>query len=207
MNYRTSRGVALVLLLLPALVVAIGLVFYLHHTGKLDLSFLRKWQVETGNVVRQATSESDPKTEKTLSVDLEDLSGGLGESQVVERYRDAQLSCFSVRDPLGDYACSTPVVLFNNVPARSAAFYFQRDRLTSLRVTFPIEQHAELTSRITGKYGPAKKLGLTDPASGRPLQGWKIPSGILGINDSVPGEREAVMLWVTSRAVLSSSRQ
>jgi len=205
MHIRTSRGAAL-LIFLSALVVVVGLVYYLHHTGKLDLTFLRKWGIEAGNVVKQASNEPDPKLDKIISVDIDDLSGALNESQIVERHRGAKLSCFSVRDPLGDYNCTTPVALFNDIPARSVSFFFRRDKLTSLRVTFPIDQHPELTTRLTNQYGVMKKIGLSDPATGRALQGWNVRNGLLGINDAVPGEREAVMLWATSSAVVSPQR-
>lgn len=197
MNYRTSRGIAKIFILLPALVVAAGLVYYLHHTGKLDLSFLRKWQVQATNVYNKTTSPSgEPVQDKILSVDLDELSAGMTEDQINERFRALELSCYSVKDPLGDYACSTPIALFNDTRAKSVSFLFRRDRLTTLRVTLDSGQHQELATRLQASYGPSGRLGMVDPQSGRQLAGWKIAAGTLGLSESVPGDKEAVLLWM-----------
>lgn len=201
MNYRTSRGVAKIFILVPALVAATGLVYYMYHTGKLDPSSFRKWQVEATNIYNKTTSQSgEPVREKVMTADLDALSATLTEEQVNEQFRDLALSCYSVKDAFGDYACSTAIALFNDTRAKSASFYFLSDRLTSLRVTFDAGQRPELVTRLEGKYGPPKKLPARDPRTGRGLEGWKLSSGTVAVSEAVTGEKEASLLWMTKAA-------
>lgn len=209
MNFRTSKGAAKILFLLPALAVAAGLVYYMHHTGKIDLSVLRKWQVEATNLYNKTTDQSgEPVQEKVMTADLDALSATLTEEQVIEQFRDLALSCYSVKDAFGDYACSTAVALFNDTRAKSVAFYFLGDRLTSLRVAFDAEQRPELVTRLQGKYGPPMKLAARDPRTGRGLEGWKRSGGTVAVSEVVIGEKEASLLWMTKAATARvSSRQ
>jgi hypothetical protein len=200
MYFGRSKGAAKVLFLLPALVVAAGLVYYLYHTGKFDPAVFRQWQVQATNLFRQATGQPHEAREKIMTADPGELSASLGEAQIGERFRALELSCYSVRDPLGDYTCTAPVALFNGIRARSASFFFAGDRLTSLRVTFDAGQQQGLAARYQTQYGQPAKLGLVDPHSGRRLQGWKVAHGTLGVSDVVPGDRETVLLWVASSA-------
>lgn len=201
MSIRTSRGGAKIFFLLPALVVAAGLVYYMYHTGKIDLSALRKWQVEATNLYNKTTNpSSEPVQEKIMTADLDALSATLTEEQVVEQFRDLALSCYSVKDALGDYVCSTAIALFNDTRAKAAAFYFLSGRLTSLRITFDAEQRPELVTRLQGKYGPLKKFTTRDPRTGRSLEGWKLSNGAVAVSETVTGEKEASLLWMTKAA-------
>ncbi len=200
-NLGASKGAAKILFLVPALVVAAGLVYYMHHTGKIDLSFLRKWQVEATNLYNKTANPSgEPVQEKVMTADLDTLSATLTEEQVNEQFRDLSLSCYSVKDALGDYTCATSIALFNDIRAKSAAFYFLSGRLTSLRVTFDAEQRPELVTRLQDKYGPPRKLAARDPRTGRGLEGWKLSSGTVAVSETVTGEKEASLLWMTKVA-------
>jgi len=207
-NHRTSRGIAKIFILVPALVVAAGLVYYMYHSGKLDPSSFRKWQVEATNIYNKTTSQSgEPVREKVMTADLDALSATLTEEQVNEQFRDLELSCYSVKDALGDYACSTAIALFNDTRAKSAAFYFLSDRLTSLRVTFDAGQRPELVTRLQDKYGPPQKLTARDPRTGRALEGWKRPGGTVAVSETVTGEKEASLLWMTKVAAARVTRK
>lgn len=203
MNSRSMRGGASVTILLPALVIALGLAFYLHYTGKLDLSFLRQWKIEAGNAVNALTGAASQVQKKTISVDFDSLAGGLDENQLLERYRAAELSCYSVKGRYGDMACTAPVALFNHIDTDSVTFFLLRNRLTGLRVVIPADHQTELTSRLQEHYGPLKKLGATDLQTGRPLQGWILAGGVLGLSQALPGEREAVLVWTASTGAAS----
>jgi len=206
MNLRTSKGAAKILFLLPALVVAAGLVYYMHHTGKIDLSVLRKWQVQATNFYNKTTSQPGETQEKIMTADLDELSGALTEAQINERFNGLALSCFSVKNPLGDYTCTTPISLFNETRARSVTFFFRGDRLTNMRVMFDADQQQELSARLQGKYGPSKSLGSTDPQTGRRLAGWKIPDGTVAISDVVSGDRDTLLLWMANTAPASGRK-
>jgi len=203
MHYRTMRGGASVTILLPALVIALALAAYLHYTGKLDLSFLRQWKIEAGNAVNALTGAAGQVQKKTISVDFDSLAGELDENQLVERYRVVELSCYSIKGRYGDMACSAPVALFNHIDTDSVTFYLLRNRLTSLRVVIPADRQSELATRLQERYGPARKLGATDLQTGRPLQGWMLTGGILGLSQAQSGEREAVLVWTASTGAVS----
>jgi len=195
MNARQNRGGAAVLLLVFAAVLAAGLLAYMNHVGKLNLSFLRNWQVTAMNFWKQNAGDPNQTLDKILTVNLEDLSGSLNESQIVDRYRGAELSCFSTRHPLGDYSCRADIALFNDIPAREAVFFFFHGRLSGLRVAMPVGKLNELNAQLTKKFGEKGQIGLKDPQTARPLQGWKLAGGMFGINEFIPGERDAILLW------------
>jgi len=205
MGFRTSRGGVKLFFLLPGLIIAVGLGYYIHVNGLADFSFVRKWQVEATNLFKKTTSQPEQAQEKILTLDLDELSAGLNEEQVSERFRAVQLSCYSVRDPLGDSTCTTPLALFNDSRARMVSFFFSRDRLANLRVTFPVDQQQELSTRLQGKYGQPAPLGFVDPHTGRKLQGWKLSRGTLGITEIVTGDRETVLLWMANPAAARAS--
>jgi len=196
MSARTNHGGAAALLLIFAAVLAAGLLGYMNYIGKLDLGFLRTWQVQAMNLIRQNSGDPNQRLAKTITVNLDDLSGSLNETQVIERYRGTELSCFSTRHSIGDYSCRADIALFNEIPAREAVFFFVRNRLTGLRVVMPVEKLNELNVQLAKKYGPKSAVGLKDPQTARPLQGWKVAGGVLGVNDLIAGERDAILLWV-----------
>lgn len=130
-----------------------------------------------------------------VELDFADALGSLTEDGVRTRYSRLALDCFREDSDFGDRACYALLARFNGVVADDIVFFFARDRLRAIRVTFPEDSHPALLERLSEDHQPPLERMFTRGGDSRRLA-WVTSSGVL-LSTPEPTVRQpgSLLLW------------
>jgi hypothetical protein len=138
---------------------------------------------------------------KPVVLDMDALSGD-SQLSIKQAYHYLHHTCAAEHGILGDSVCWATISEFNGIDARLIAFFFRNDRLSAVRVAFPVESHPKVLALMQKRFGPERRFGLRTDAYGNKIVGWMRPSGVIAISDSAEGEEEPFVLWTSADAIL-----
>lgn len=151
------------------------------------------------------TSLVDRIRAKPVEMDMDSLNGRETQSGIAQSYSQLNFSCRPETNQLGDHVCWAPVSSFNGIDARIIAFFFTRDRLSAVRVSFSPERQSALSSTLEERYGPSRRFGQGTDKFGNNIVGWMRLSGFVVTNDQLSGDEDALLLWLPTDKVLESA--
>jgi hypothetical protein len=138
-------------------------------------------------------------------LDVDSLTGRETEREITQTYHYLHHTCVPEPGPLGDHVCWSTVSKFNGIDARLIAFFFRDDRLSAVRVLFRAEHHPEMFAQMEKRFGAARPFGGRTDAFGNNIVGWTRHSGFVATNDRMSGNKDALLLWLSTRTVLNKA--
>jgi hypothetical protein len=143
---------------------------------------------------------------KPVVFSLDSLESGWTPDFVQRAFHHLKHTCGAERTTnLGDFMCWAPVATYNAVSAKGVVFFFRRNRLSAVRVTFTAEHHPEILDMLRKKYGDFRMISERGDTYGNSIVGWTLPNGIVSINDRVGPKQEAILLWLERGKVLTDA--
>lgn len=149
------------------------------------------------------TSLVDRLDAKPVVLDMDRLSGSETQADVKNLYHHLDYTCTPETNPLGDEVCWAPVSEFNGIDARILAFFFDAGELSAVRVSFEAKQQPKVRAQMERRFGEARAFGKRTDAFGNNVVGWMRPAGFIATNDSLSGDEESLLLWLSTEKVLS----
>ncbi len=134
------------------------------------------------------------KVWETVDIDINELSPGLSESDIIAMYPKLKLHCSYDSSVLGNRSCYTNVRRINDSDAWYLVFFFNDNKLSNIKMDFSSSGHENILHKLKAKYGePSKVKGSTQAI---PLIKWPLEQGILTTNEFAYRERTTQVLWI-----------
>ncbi|MDD2949852.1 MAG: hypothetical protein PHU29_03595 [Sulfuricurvum sp.] len=140
-------------------------------------------------------------TPKEVAVNFKDLNGEMSESDVVTRYADLKLSCGNEPSPIAERYCYSDVKKFNGMDAKLIAFFFEKDKLTTVKVDVQANSN-DILSQYSKDYGAATDVKKQNGSE--QLVTWILSNGIL-VTSAEENNKHGMLMWVSSMKVLSKA--
>ncbi len=135
------------------------------------------------------------KVWETIDININELSSGLSESDIIVKYPGLQLNCGYDPSVLGNRSCYTHVRRINDSDAWYVVFFFKDNQLSNIKMDFTPSGHENILRKLKAKYGePGKLKGSTQAI---PLIKWSFKQGILTTNEFAYKGRTTQVLWVS----------
>lgn len=139
---------------------------------------------------------------KPVVLDLDLLSGKDDQNKIRQTFHYLHHTCTSESSDLGDSVCWATISKFNEIDARVISFFFSREKLSAVRISFAAQNHPAVFALLSKRYGKEREFGHNADSYGNNIVGWIRPSGVVAINDHVDGDQEAILLWLSPGRVL-----
>jgi len=149
------------------------------------------------NRVLHATKVSD-----SINIPLAQLSGAMTEQDVLQRYPDLGLDCGKESSKLGDRSCYASVRKVNGVDAWFVVFFFEKGRLSGLKLDIQPDGHAAMLNELHSLFGKGSET--PGKRGSGPIIQWIGAQGAFGINKSAYADRPSQMLWVSMEKTLGA---
>lgn len=150
---------------------------------------------------KDLTPPKDIMPAKEIAVNFKDLNGDLSESNIVSKYADLKLSCGNESSPIAERYCYSDVKSFNGMDAKLIAFFFEKDKLTTVKVDVQANSNDILT-RYSKDYGAA--TDIKKQKDSEQLVTWILSNGIL-VTSADENNKHGMLMWVSSIKVLSKA--
>ena len=134
------------------------------------------------------------------------------------RNRGYKLKCYDGLGPeekidkSNDYLCWGLIKsAYDNVPARSVAFYFSRQELRHVKVEFPDSSFAALQDYLGRRLARYPRLdedpqhSFSPDIYGRPVMVWATPGGLVVTSKRATDGKPITLLWSSMRSVAPES--
>lgn len=135
------------------------------------------------------------KVWETVDIDINELSSGLSESDILVMYPKLELSCGYDPSVLGNRSCYTNVRRINDSDAWYFVFFFNNNKLNNIKMDFTSSGHENILRKLKAKHGEPRKLKGSTQAI--PLIKWSLKQGILTTNEFAYRERTTQVLWIS----------
>lgn len=148
-------------------------------------------------------SPFDRLAARPINVDFDAFSAGFDSARIKSDYHFLKFTCTpEPGSPLGDSVCWAPVTSVNGIDAKIAAFFFEKGKLSTVRLSFEGKYHAPFFSQMHVKYGPVRMIKPHGDIYGNNIVGWVRREGIVAINDHIEAKQEAIVLWISGPRIL-----
>lgn len=140
---------------------------------------------------------------KPVVLDMDTLKGSETQADIKNIYHQLDYTCTPETNGLGSEVCWSSISDFNGIDAQILAFFFDDGELSAVRVSFKAEHQPKVYSQMERRFGEAREFGQRTDAFGNNVVGWRRPSGFIVTNDSLSGDEEGLLLWLSREKVLS----
>lgn len=137
---------------------------------------------------------------------LESFSDRLTEARLRERFPAIELSCADGANVFGDRHCGARIGSFNQYPARGLSLFFDRERLSAVKVLYPPVYHGRLRGWVERRVarlaeGSSEAAGgqTPEPVVADGVAAWRVPDGVLMLKDGELGRGdEPALIWLSA---------
>jgi hypothetical protein len=128
----------------------------------------------------------------SFNIAYDRLNSEVTEADLRAQFPKVELQCSDRATGFGSRICVAEIASFNSMPARSAALFFDGDRLTALQLDYRLRYHDTLVT------GLRNGLGAPLEPVGAGVLVWKLDDGVVMLSAKPPEkEADAALLWLT----------
>lgn len=144
-------------------------------------------------IVWQYNTYSDVKE---IAIDFRELNGDLSETEVLHRFGTLDLKCGTEEtNTMGERYCYAYIDQVNGLDANMIAFFFEKDKLTQMKVDLKKNAHENALRYCLQEYGSVSKV--KKPKIGEQLVAWVFKDGML-VTSKEKSEGQNMLLWLSS---------
>lgn len=138
---------------------------------------------------------------KEIVVNFKELNGELSESDIVNKYIDLKFSCGNESSPIAERYCYSNIENFNGMDAKLIAFFFEKNKLTQVKVDVQANSNDILT-QYSKDYGNTTDIKKQEGSA--QLVTWILSNGIL-VTSAEENTKHGMLLWVSSMKILTKA--
>lgn len=142
------------------------------------------------------------KVSDSINIPFAQLSGAMTEQDILNRYPDLGLDCGKESSNLGDRSCYASVRRVNGADAWFVVFFFEKGRLSGLKLDIQPDGHETMLSELHALFGAGHEMPAKSGSG--PLLQWIGAQGTFVMNKSPYAAVPSQVLWVSMEKTLRS---